>query len=593
MLLTNHRISESHLDLLCHGYCSAELTRELWHTEFSRRLLAFNSVVNLVTAQPELLGPLPPPAGSLALLMEIDESRREVVRELLLHPQVGNWTAYLLRRSLGLVHTPAPFWVDAGMLHAMAFVAAVRCGRDWSTALPVRNGAAMLPGLGMAVFPEAAPWDVVRADHRDQEMTLSCRGNTVRLSAGGCHLSGDADWWNLRKLRVGTDPVLTMTLDDIDPYRDLCDPVEPQRLSAAGYRRWTALLAGAWDIIRTHHRPSANAMAVGLVSLVPLTDGSDTETRSASTGEAFGSFLVSEPDDPLALAVAMIHEFAHSRLGGLLHLLPATSGGEQEIFYAPWRDDPRPLPGLIQGIYAFVNIAAFWRTQARTDPSPSTSFEYFYSRLQVEQALHAVDGHRALTEIGERLVSGLADRVARWEAGPPADASFRAARLVAAGHRAGWRLRHLRPADETVHRTVRAWVRGDDAPPLDPGYEVVPGEKRWSQGRLVLARRWVKHGRVSPSDRIRAWGVDEADADLLSGRHAAAAATFTRRVVADPDDFHAWTGLALALDGPAAAALLDHAALVRAVYLGSPGRAGDPAVLAAWLGGRRPGTSPG
>ena len=27
--------------------------------------------------------------------------------------------------------------------------------------------------------------------------------------------------------------------------------------------------------------------------------------------------------------------------------------------YAPWRDDPRPISGLLQGIYAFVCITEF------------------------------------------------------------------------------------------------------------------------------------------------------------------------------------------------------------------------------------------
>jgi HEXXH motif-containing protein len=587
MLLTNHRIRESHLDLLCHGYCSAELTEELWRTEFSRRLLLFNSVVDLVTAQPELLGPLPAPAGSLALLTEVDDSRREAVRQVLLHPQVGSWAAYVLRRSHGLVRTPAPPWVDVGMLHAVAFVAAVRHGRDWSTVLPARNGKAMLPGLGMAVFPDGEPWGMVEAEHRGGMVTLRCHGGEVRVSADGSRHSGDAGWWELRRLRVGSDPVLSTTLDDIDPFRDLGDPVEPRRLPADELGRWASLLAGAWDIIRTNHRSSAEAMAVGLVSLVPLTNGEGTETRSASTGEAFGSILVSEPDDALSLAVAMIHEFAHSRLGGLLHLLPVTSGGEQEILYAPWRDDPRPLPGLLQGIYAFVNIAAFWRTQARADPSPSASFEYFYARLQVEQALRVVAGSAALTEVGERLVSGLTDRVARWGPGAPTDTSARTARLVAAGHRAGWRIRHLRPAEETVNRLVGAWSDGAEAPMLDPGYRVVPGAKRWSAGRLALARRWAGRRDAAPTDRLRALGVDEADADLLRGEHAAAAAAFTRRILADPDDLDAWSGLGLALDGPAGSALAEHPALVRAVHRGVRGPAADPAALAAWLGRAR------
>jgi HEXXH motif-containing protein len=582
MLLTRHRIKESHLDLLCRGDGSADLTETLWQTEFSRRFLLFHSVVDLLTGRPDLLGPLPPPAASLDLLMAMDASDRASFRDLLMHPQVGSWAAYLLRRAQGLAESPAPMWVDAGVLHALAFVGAVRQGRDWATVLPARDGKAMLPGLGMAVFPGRGAWGAVEAETSGRQVTLRRGAREVRVAADGRSRSGDARWWPLRRLRAGSGPVLAVTIDDIDPYRDLSDPVPPRRLPEAGRRRWASLLTEAWEILCTQHRAAAEAMAGGVVSLVPLADGGGA-ARSASTGEAFGSVLVSEPGDAVSLAVALVHEFAHIRLGGLLHLLPVTSGGEQETRYAPWRDDPRPLPGLIQGIFAFTNIAAFWRVQAGVSRSPADEFEFALARRQVEQVLREVAGSDALTEVGERLIDGLTGRVAAWRSTPVAEIPARAAELVAAAHRTGWRLRHLSPAKETVDRLVVAWSRGEDAPALDPAYVVAAGEKEWSQARLALARRWVARGDEPLTDRLRALGADDADAALLRGERAAAAAAFTRRLHADPDDLDAWSGLALAAGEPAAVVLREHPALVRAVHRGVPPPGPEPAVLADWL----------
>ncbi|GAA2607067.1 HEXXH motif domain-containing protein [Paractinoplanes durhamensis] len=583
MLSANHRIKDSHVDLLCHGYGSADLTDALWRTEFSRRLLLLGAVVDLVTHRPDLLGPLPPPATSIEMLMEIDASDRAMFRELLLHPQVGSWAAYLLRRARGLVTSPSPLWVDAGVLHALAFVGAVRQGRSWATAIPVRDGKVMLPGLGMAVFSDRAAWGVAEAETDGHQVTLHRRGQDLTVAADGRSWSGDGDWWELRRLRVGSDPVMEVTLDDIDLFRDLGDPVEPQRLSMADHERWGSLLSEAWEILCAHHRASAEAMADGVVSLVPLSDNGVGETRSASTGEAFGSVLVSQPVDARALAVALVHESAHIRLGGLLHLLPATSGVQRENLYAPWRDDPRPLAGLIQGIYAFVDISDFWRVQAGLSQSPADEFEYVLSRLQVEQALRAAAGSDGLTRLGERLINGLADRVAGWKLAPTTETAVRAAELVASAHRTGWRLRHLSPAKDTVDRLVVAWSSGKDAPVLDPGYVVVAGQRQWSQGRLALARRWVIRGDVPLTDRLRAMGVDDADANLLHAERAEAAAAFTRRLLDDPDDLDAWSGLGLAVDGPAAAVLREDAALVRAVHRGTRNPAPDPSVLAEWL----------
>ena len=588
MLLTNHRIKESHLELLCRGHGSPEVTRELWQSEFSRRLLIFDSVVRLLTDRPELLGPLPAMSTTFDLLSEIDEVDRETVRAVLLHPQVGSWAAYLLRRSLGLVRPAAPWWVDAGVVHAVAFAAAVRHGRDWTTAVPARRGRAMLPGLGMAVFPADQGWGPVEAAFRGGEMTLRCGKHEVRVADAGVRTSPAAEWWPLRRLRFGADPVLAVMLDDIDPFRDLGDPVEPERLTDADVARWESLLDGAWSILCTGHRGSALAMASGVVSVVPLAEDGD-ETRSASTGEAFGEVLVSEPDDAMSLAVALVHEFAHIQLGGLLHLLPVTSGGEQEAFYAPWRDDPRPLPGLVQGIYAFTGIADFWRTQVLADPDDYREFEYLCARLQAEEALRVASGSGALTPVGERLVAGLTDRLSQWQGDPVSAVAESAARTVTACHRAGWRIRHLRPSRTTVDLLATAWTRGDPPPSSDPGYRVVPSRARWSQGRLALTRRWMRRGDAEVTPRLRAYRVDDADTALLRGETAAAAAGFTRRITDDPADLDAWSGLGVALDGPARWALTEHPALVRAVHSAVPEPAADPMVLAAWLGSWRTG----
>ncbi|GAA2531287.1 HEXXH motif domain-containing protein [Winogradskya humida] len=577
MPLSNHRIQKSHLDLLYRGQGSAELTHQLRITEFSRRLLIFKSVTDLLTGRPELLDGLPPAAHALDLLQKVDDADREIIREVLLHPQVGAWAAYLMRRCLGFVESDAPLWVDAGMLHAVAFVAAVRHGLDWTTLIPARDGQAMLPGLGAAVFPSDTRWTLVEAETHAGEVTLSGEGTVVRRSAG------DTGWRELRRLSLGAVPALNVTLDDLDPYRDLGDPAEPRRLPQPEADRWTTLATDAWEILCTTHPGSAQAMAPGILSIVPLADDGHNETRSASTGEAFGSVLVSEPYNARSLAVALVHEHAHIQLGALLHLLPVTTGGDDEVFYAPWRDDPRAFPGLVQGIYAFVNIAAFWRDEARVHHDVMAEFEYLHGRRQAQLAIGVATASGRLTEVGTHLIAGLAERVASWSADITTGAPFHAAGIITDRHRAGWRIRHLTPAPESVKPLATAWSRGEPAPLLDPDYRVVAGEKRWSQGQLALARRWITRGDATPTPRLRTLGVDDADAALLTGENHTATARYARRIVDNPDDLDAWSGLSIALDGPAGRTLAEHPSLIRAIHAETDAFIKDPVALAAWL----------
>jgi HEXXH motif-containing protein len=62
---------------------------------------------------------------------------------------------------------------------------------------------------------------------------------------------------------------------------------------------------------------------------------------------------------------ACVHENQHIKLSVLLDQMPVT---HQSITLAsgtcrsaPWRLDPRPVIGLLQGIYAYLGVTGFWR----------------------------------------------------------------------------------------------------------------------------------------------------------------------------------------------------------------------------------------
>ena len=69
------------------------------------------------------------------------------------------------------------------------------------------------------------------------------------------------------------------------------------------------------------------------------------------------------------MAETLVHEFQHVKLCGLLDMVPLAASGAEKV-YAPWRQDPRPAGGLLQGIYAHLGIVRFWQSQrqAETDP---------------------------------------------------------------------------------------------------------------------------------------------------------------------------------------------------------------------------------
>jgi HEXXH motif-containing protein len=596
--LRNHRLTHTELEALCEGRGDGSVVRELWRAQRSRRLLLLGMIVEAGEAVPDLLSPLAPASDAWRMLADAEDSAPEAITRLLLHPQVGSWAAYVLRRHRKVAAGGAPMWVDFGVIHTIALVAAAVAGLKWRTLVPARDGQIMFPALGMASVPAQTRWAVMEVETADGYIRLlhPVGELTVPPPWEEDFVSGSASWRGLRRFTVGggADPCLSVTLDDLDPFRDLADPIEPQRLSLAEADQWSTLLGEAWRLLCRRHTETAQAMAPAVTCLVPLPDDG-LETRSASTGEAFGSVMVSLPSNAVTLAVSLVHEFQHTKLGGLMHLIRLTEGDDEQLHYAPWRDDPRPLSGLLQGTYAFVGIAAFWR-ELRRSPSERgsgtdvTDFEYAYSRTQVDDALRTIAASAGLTRWGQMIGEHLADRVRPWLAEPVAPEAERLAMLLSEGHRAGWRIRYLRPRAEAVQGLADAWRAGAlRADPVEvdaamsAAFIAPQSRETWSRGLNALVRRRV-HGPVgSLSVRLQALGLTEMDVALVEGEKMCAADGYRSRITANHGDLSAWVGLGLA--DPSCGALLRLPALARAVYasLARTGRAPDPVSLAVWL----------
>jgi HEXXH motif-containing protein len=121
-----------------------------------------------------------------------------------------------------------------------------------------------------------------------------------------------------------------------------------------------------------------------------------------------------------------------------------TTEQSDEHFYAPWRDDPRPLDGLFHGAYAYLGVTRFWNRQRRVDRDPGSRAHLMFARWReatLEAAQVLLRGGRT-TQLGRRFVTGMIsaldplgrERVSR-------EALVGAARMSAA-HRRRWTSRN-------------------------------------------------------------------------------------------------------------------------------------------------------
>ncbi|MFY1650394.1 HEXXH motif domain-containing protein [Solwaraspora sp. WMMB762] len=577
----------------------------LRRSERSWRLTALRALVDAARHRTDATGPLPGVDAAWQLLVRADRADPDATEDVVAQPQVGIWAAHTLRRLTADGPGDVPLWVDVGYLHALATAAAVRAGLRFDLVVPARDGHLVLPTVAaVELDPQVDLLRVVAVD------------GTVKVSAGdaGPVSLGDPQWHPPVRLVATAGGIdLRVELLDRDVYRDLSGPASPAPLAEERVRRWRELTQQAWDLLVRQQPDRARAIAAVLRTVAPLPAREPFRQLSASGAEAFGAILLSDPQDATELAMTLVHETQHHKLGALTHLLTLVRDDPDRRFYAPWRDDPRPAAGLLQGVYAFAGITDFWRMHRRQAPARRVGladFEFALWRRQTRHAIRSLLGSGRLTGHGTQFVEILYDTVAAFQTEPvPAD-PLRMADRMAVDHRALWRAHNLR-LDATARaelaaawsdrRPVPAWLL--DARSGQPAALPRP-DRAWFDARAVLVRhrladpagfeRWCAEPNAA-ADRVA--GATAADVALVGGDVDRARAGYLRQLAVDLAGgtmaAHSWVGLGLTWPDesthPAARALLHRPELVmetlRQTARGSAAvDLPDPVELATWVG---------
>ncbi|MGP4114238.1 HEXXH motif domain-containing protein [Streptomyces sp. 4N509B] len=529
-------------DELASGGGSPEAVDLLVRAERTRRLMLLGEVLDRLDERPDALGELGSADMAWRLIAQAGESRPEAAEELLMSPQVGCWSAHLLRRLHGTADGP-PLWVDAGHLFAICLVARLRAGLDADLVVPLWDGGLSLPTLGLVRFPGPRGFTAATARLRGPDLRLTSGGDTITLRP--LHAEPDkaarrgGAWLPLRDLAPATT-----WLDDLDPYRDLDEPIVPEPLDDAEVEHWRRLFGKAVAILRASADGPGRLRPEQVRRIVPWTgapsntaDGSaNGPLLSATTSDAFGSMVISRPPNGLALAETMVHEFQHSKLGALLHLYPLLRDDGAKTHYAPWRPDPRHLTGLLHGAYAFTGVTGFWRDRMKdgaTDPE-TASFHFALRRVQTRLVVHTLLTRAELSATGSRLLHGLATTLDGWLREPVAPETAARARAAARGNLVEWRLHNLRCGDEEASALTAALHAGAPPPPAYRYRPLVAEESTlWTDTRTSLYR-------APPQNPA------SADAHLAAGAPETAIRLYGDTLRKTPDDPHALTGWLLA-----------------------------------------------
>ncbi|MEU4783455.1 HEXXH motif domain-containing protein [Nocardiopsis alba] len=424
-------------DALARGGGGHEAIAHLRAAQYGKHLLLLRRVVDAT-----LEGRHPEAARvreAYELLARAQEHAPEPVTGVLRHPTVGVWARRTLL-SLG-GHLPGP--PRLGTLSALAAAAALRARIDARLRVPLDGPTAPLPSLGRALVGEGTrgAWCEIGG------------GRALLRRPGGPGVEVPEDphedapgWQALRRLEAcHRGRRVELYLDDQDPDRLPGTDLPARRLSPGETVTWRRALEGAWELLVEYHEEVAEEVAALVLTLTPITTPGNGTHTSATAQHAFGNLGLSTPTGPVPFALTFAHEVQHAKLTALLDLVDLTLPEDGARFYAPWRPDPRPAAGLLQGVYAHLGVAGFWgrhRHTVRGEEARRAHADFAHWRRSTSDAARVLAGSGRLTAEGERFLARTGLTLREWLEEPVPVEAERAARETARRHLDRWRARN-------------------------------------------------------------------------------------------------------------------------------------------------------
>lgn len=591
-MITTHRLSEDAFLALASGLGGSATVLHLREVQRSKHLMLLRAVAEgAVGADPDPLAITAFRAG-YRLLAAVQAADPEAVAWLLDLAHIGGWAHdCLIRIDKGSMP-------DLGYLAWVAAAAAVRAGIQFELDVPVRQGRVLLPGLGGFRVATEDGWICLRSDGKrltsdDARIDAPCVALVPDDGSGEAILH----WQGTPMVRATADGIVwRVLLETSDRYLDRYTLPMATTLTVHEVAGWRRIIESAWEILVRYHSWTAGPVADGVSVIVPLIPQHDTDLVGGTSPAAFGAIATSWPHDPVIMAETLVHEFQHLKLCGLMDMLPLIRPGGEKV-YAPWRQDPRPTGGLLQGVYAHLGIARFWDAQrhVEADPDHVLRAEVMYERWRptIEQATSTLLDSGCLTPTGIRFVGMIRDQGRSLASRSVSAAARDIAEQVALDHWLTWQLRHTAIDAGEVARLAASYQRGE---PLGkqvlPEFAIAEDTRRMDstiRSRL-LDMRYLEPWRYR---RLRATdmpGLTAADRLLANDDPRGALDAYRDHIKAAADPLpDAWVGLALAIHrlppSPLRQVFATKLPLMFDMYtrLLEEGILTDPFDLAAWL----------
>ncbi|MEA5417689.1 HEXXH motif-containing putative peptide modification protein [Spirulina sp. CCNP1310] len=197
-----------------------------------------------------------------------------------------------------------------------------------------------------------------------------------------------------------------------------------EELTPTSIAKWLLSLEEAWFWIDSCSNFLASEMLIGIQSLSPIYSHATDVHKSQTFREIPGLLVLSWMSDTSVIVESLVHEYHHHKLNALLNLDPIIIGGStEEIHYSPWRDDPRPLTGILQAIYVFQAVLEFWYNFLNKD-IPVLKKKHlkkivYATKKQLKTAIKILKNDAEFSEIGQALIQAIEENINKFDSEIP------------------------------------------------------------------------------------------------------------------------------------------------------------------------------
>ena len=132
---------------------------------------------------------------------------------------------------------------------------------------------------------------------------------------------------------------------------------------------------------------------------------------SSTSPDILGQLYLPYISDITNLAECFLHECMHQYLYRIdsIDSIFNKDQDKDNLYYSPWRDDPRPLIGLFHGIFVFNEIGKFYIKLGQNAKTKNEKEDFYYrAYLRIKQVIIAIDvllKYSKLSSVGESIIS--------------------------------------------------------------------------------------------------------------------------------------------------------------------------------------------